>query len=114
MHFLAGERNPAAERFIFGKRFKRGVISPIDVFGIAGQRYPPEWAAAFAEERADVLWHEAGDAKGIGDAGCHGLSTDVVAVLEGDGTGFLQVKQSAHVNGDGFERSALIFLLVIT
>ena len=52
--------------------------------GIARQRGPAERSLAFAEQRPDVLGHEAGNVERVGDAGLLRLRADVVAVVEGD------------------------------
>ena len=81
---LAGQPNPAAQRLVVGEHLERGAIGDADVLGIAGQRRPAERSLAFAEERPDVLGHEAGNLERVGDAGFDGLGADVVAVVERD------------------------------
>ena len=54
----------------------------VDIFGRAGERHPAERPAAFAEQRANVFRHEAGNLEGILDARLLGLRANVVAVVE--------------------------------
>ena len=67
---LARQPDPAAER-LRRRRTSRAPASSVacDVGRIAGQRRPAERALALAEQRADVLGHEAGNVERVGDAG---------------------------------------------
>ena len=62
---LARHRNPARQRLVVREHLEREAVGAIDVFGIARQRDPAERPAALAEERADVLGHEAGNIEGV-------------------------------------------------
>ena len=84
LHAGAGQPDPPRQRLVVGKQLEDGAIGGRDVVRIAGQRRPPERALAFAEQRPDVLGHEAGNVERIGDAGVNGLRPDVVAVIEDD------------------------------
>ena len=62
---LARQRQPARQRFVVRKQLERQAVGAVDVLGIAGERHPAERPAAFAEQRADVLGHEAGNVEGV-------------------------------------------------
>ena len=91
-HAFAGQTDPAAQRLVVGEHLERGAIGDVNVLGIAGQRGPPERPLAFAEQRPDVLRHEAGNVERVGDAGFDGLRADVVAVIERDRAATLQAE----------------------
>ena len=58
---LAREVDPADQRLVVPEHLERGVVGDADVFGIARERDPAERSLAFAEQRPDVLGHEAGN-----------------------------------------------------
>src|SRR5580765_8861418 len=69
MYLLAGQPHPTRQRFVSWKLLQYGLIGAIDVLRITGKGDPPEGAAAFAELGPNVLRHEAGNVKSIGDTG---------------------------------------------
>src|SRR5579871_3350317 len=86
----ACEPQPPGKDFVLGKELESKSVCAVDIFGIARERYPAKWSGARAEERANVLRHEAGDEEGLGASGIAGEAADIVAVIEGHGTGTLQ------------------------
>ena len=67
--------------------------------GIAGERHPAERALALAEERPDERRHEAGIAE-VGDTRILRFAAEVVAVVEENGPGALELEHRAHLRGD--------------
>ena len=54
---------------VVGEHLERELVGRGDVGRIARERRPAERPLALAEERPDVLGHEAGNLEGVGDAG---------------------------------------------
>ena len=79
---LLRQPDPSAQRRVAGEHLERGLRRCRDVLRIARQRRPAERPLAFAEERPNVLGHEARNLERVGDAGAHRLGADVVAVVE--------------------------------
>ena len=77
---LRGDRAVALGRV--GEQLEDELVGAPDVLRIAGEGDPAKGPLALAEERTDVLRHEAGDVEGVGDAPLLGLGADVVAVVE--------------------------------
>ena len=60
---------PARARFVVAEHLERRLVGDADVVRIARQRRPAERTLALAEERSDLLRHEAGNVERVGDAG---------------------------------------------
>ena len=80
-------RDPARQRLVVREHLERQAVGAVDVLGIAGERHPAERPAAFAEQRPDVLGHEARDVVRALHARLLRLRADVVAVIERHGAG---------------------------
>ena len=94
-----GHRDPAAQAGVVGEELEDGAVGPQDVGRIAGQRDPAERAAALAELRPDERRHEARVVERVRDAGLLGLGAQVVAVVEDDRAGALEVEHRPDVGG---------------
>ena len=70
-----------------GNRRQISGVSGGDIRGLARKRHPAERPAAFAEQRPDVLGHEAGNRESVRDAAVRRHAPDVVAVIEGHRAG---------------------------
>src|SRR5882762_10995823 len=55
---LLGKIDPAAEDPVLRKHLQYQIIRCCDVRGLARQRHPTEWSAAFAEQWTDICRHE--------------------------------------------------------
>ena len=69
LNALACQREPSRQRLVVREHLGGQPVGAVDVRGIAGERHPAERSAAFAEQRADVFGHEAGDIEGALHAG---------------------------------------------
>ena len=94
---VARETNPSRQRLVVRKHLEDRAVGGGDVLWIAGERRPAEGPLAFAEERSNVLGHEARDVERIRDARLHGLAPDVVAVIEDDAAAALQRQHGLDV-----------------
>ena len=57
------------EARVIGEELRERAVGPRDVGRVAGKRRQAERSLALAEQRADVVGHEAGDVEGVLDAG---------------------------------------------
>src|SRR4029453_6430086 len=62
------QMNPPDEPFVVAEHFERRLVGDADVVRIARQRRPAEGTLALAEERSNVLRHEAGNVERVGHA----------------------------------------------
>ena len=97
----AGQRQPAGQRLIVREEFGGQAVGAVNVLRIAGERHPTKGTAAFAEQRSNVLGHEARNIVGAFHARLPGLGADVVAVIEGHGAPLLQREHGFDVNSHG-------------
>ncbi len=109
-HPLAGKLNPADQRFVVPEHLERRVVGDADVVGIARERRPAERPLSCAEQRTDVLGHEAGNVERVGDACLLGLRADVVPVVERHGAACPQREHGADVVGHRRHRSRDVLL----
>jgi len=79
---FASEFDPALECVVCWKTLEEGFVSPADIRGIAREREPAKRPHPLAEQRADVLGHEAWNVDGVDICLFFDLSTEIVAVLE--------------------------------
>ena len=105
-------RDPARQGFVVREQFERETVGAIDVFGVARERHPAERPAAFAEERTDVLRHEAGNVEGVLHAGLLGVGANVVAVVERHRAGPLQRQHRFDVRPHGGDRPLHVFVRI--
>src|SRR5438132_14418073 len=56
---LLRQRDPAPQVLVLGKQLEHEAIGAVQVSDVARQRYPPERTLPLAEQRPDVLRHEA-------------------------------------------------------
>jgi hypothetical protein len=96
---LARQADPAHQRLVVREHLERRLVGDADVLRIAGERRPSERPLALAEQRPDVLGHEARDVERVGHAGLTRLRADVVAVVEGNRAPVLEHQHGAHVRG---------------
>src|SRR5580765_1013537 len=75
---LARQFDPAAQNAIPRKHLQYQIVSDGNISGIAGERYPSERAAAFAEERTDVRRNKTGKIIGVFHALLKSKRPDVV------------------------------------
>src|SRR4051812_32485359 len=73
---FAREANPAAEGRVTREHVEREIVRRRNVGRVPGERCPAERPFANAEERPDVLRHEAGNLKGVRYARCQRLTAD--------------------------------------
>ena len=103
---LLGERDPACERRVAGEQLEDRAIGPQDVVRVAGERGPPERAAALAELGPDEGRHEARVVERVVDAGVLRHRAQVVAVVEHDRAGSLELEHRPDVGGHRGGRAA--------
>src|SRR5215469_15522765 len=97
MNSLFRELHPARQNRVFRKEFERQNVGARDVLRISTQSNPAERTFPLAKKRADVLRNEPGDIVSVLDTGFFCLRTDVIAIIEGDRTAFLQFQHRADV-----------------
>src|SRR5437773_10708951 len=102
LHFLSSQANPPSQVLVVGKSVNNRLVRSIDVFGITGQSGPAEWPASLTEERSNVLRHESGNSKRIGDPSLDRLGANIVAVLKRHGPAILKLQERADMKGDRF------------
>src|SRR5471032_2384033 len=96
---LAGHVQPVVQvRVVRDQLFDFGV-SLVDVFGVARQCSPTEWADAAAKQWTDVSRYEAWEVECVFHAFFLGHLTDVVAVVEGRDAHFLEIQHRFNVYG---------------
>ena len=80
-------------------------VGAMQILCVAGERHPAKRPLPLAEERPDVFRHEAGNRERVRHAGVARFGPDVVAVVEGDRTPFLQVEHRLHVGRNARARA---------
>jgi hypothetical protein len=68
---------------VVGEELQQDAVGDRDVLGVARERRPAERPLALAEQRPDVLGHEALEVEGVGQARLERVAAQVVAVVEG-------------------------------
>ena len=108
-HFLAGFFNPAHQAFLVREGFDDGLIGDGDVVRVAREGRPAEWSGTPTEKGPDEGGHEARNAEGLLHAAMVGhLTAQVVAVVEDDGTQFLQLQHGLDVPLHGVEHGLFV------
>ena len=77
--------------FIVGEFLLDDFISDGDILRVAGERRPAKGAFAFAEEGADIGRNKTGEVEGVFQTMFLCLATQVVAVIEHNRSGLLQI-----------------------
>jgi hypothetical protein len=90
LHPLLGHREPRLEVGVVLHELADARVGHADVLGVPGERGPPKRPLALAEERPDVLRHEALDVERALAAGLLRACADVVAVVEDLGAALLE------------------------
>ncbi len=96
---------PALEPGVIGEELHQGAVGAQDVGRIAAQGDPAEGPVALAEEGPDERRHEPGVGEGILDAGLLGHRPEVVAIVEDDGAGALELEHRPDVGGHRAHRA---------
>ena len=79
---IARQAQPAIQSLVIGKQFQREIVRLANVFGFARQSDPTKRAFAFAEKRANVFRHEAGNLERIFTACIERHLANVIAIVE--------------------------------
>src|SRR5262249_58498329 len=95
VHPLLGEAEPAHEVLVVLERLHERSIRRVDVLGITGERDPAERPLSLAEEGTDEGGNEAG-IREVVHARVLRLEPDVVAAVEEDAAGSLQLEHRPH------------------
>ena len=82
MNLRARHVEPVMQMRIVGNQFLDLGVGLVDVLRVARERHPAERSDAAAEQRPDVLRHEAREIEGSRDARIERDLADVVAVVE--------------------------------
>src|SRR3569832_1682762 len=90
VHTIARQTQPAIQRAIVRKHLQREIVSLANVLWITRQRHPAKRSFPFAEERANVLRHEARYLKCILATRVEREIANVVAVIDSDRSHALQ------------------------
>ena len=96
---LARHVEPAVHVFVLGEQFLDLGVGLADVFRVTRQRHPAERALAFAEQRADVGGHKAGEVERVLHAFVKRHLADVVAVVHHRDAHVLEVEHGLHMHG---------------
>src|SRR5689334_12939716 len=96
---LARQFNPAAQDAVFGKHLQNKIVGHSNVSGVATERHPAEWAAAFTKQRTDIRRYKARKIIGVLHTLLEGKRPDVVAVIKSDAAHLLQTQHALNVAG---------------
>ena len=104
-HLVLGHPEPALEAGVLGEELHQGTVGAQDVGRIATQGDPAEGAVPLAEEGPDERRHEPRIVEGVLDPGVPGHRPQVVAVVEDDRTGPLELEHRPDVGGHRSHRA---------
>src|SRR3974390_1402712 len=109
LNFFLGHGDPTFQVFVLREHFEDQLIGARDVRTFSGKCRPAERTFAFAEQGANVGRNKAGKIISLFHSSFVSESADVVAVVEGDRTEFMQIEHALDVLAHGGDGVLAIF-----
>jgi hypothetical protein len=98
LDLLSGHSYPAMQRLILREELKNSLIGAIDIFWVARECHPTEGAFAATEEGTNKSRYKAGKVHGMSLASRQGLSPQIVAIIEDNGSSLLHLQHGTHMD----------------
>ena len=89
--------DPRAKVHIVRKEFEDERVGARDVRGITRERRPAKGAFPLGKKRSDIFGHKARNRKRVGEACVERHGTEVVPIVEGDGSAILHGPHGTHM-----------------
>ena len=109
---LLRQFHPSRKGFVLGKKFERELVGAGDTGRIAAERDPAKRTFPFAEKRPDVFRDEPRNVESVLDASFFCLRPNVVPVIKGDRTFFLEHEHRFDVRGHRTHRTFDVLLRI--